>query len=240
MPKTVVYVRVARPRAGFLSPTSSAFLLAQEAALWHHLVRCRDLGTPIDWDLLLSRFDTSVEALQQISYWLYEKELEELRRGVKRHRRRSSTDKSRETTPAAPPPAAAAAPARVFANPAGTPRQLLPTATVLATTVRIKHDDALPRPEHYLRQERFVGRRSRPHTPPPTIDQALQSLYALYLDDRQHGGSPHSSTSDMLFDPTLLGARPPAPPPRRPSSSDVSAASLSKSALEKALLERGL
>ncbi|ODQ77810.1 hypothetical protein BABINDRAFT_9797 [Babjeviella inositovora NRRL Y-12698] len=294
MGKTIVYVRFPFKRGAFEDPGKIRFTERQEQELWTYLLECRLKDSTIDWELLSRRFDNiDISYLQQVSYWLYEKELLELKRGIedtkKQHTQKEAVLFSRRVS-ASPRQAAAlrdisprtrVSPAKSFSfiNPISRIKPSIATTTVQSNTVvrlnsiaDVLESRSEATPRTYVEQTNELDMQSsllygsrfgnlRPTS--PYSETRLMKEYA----------SPSDSDDEILFDRSLLHANPlmgnlfPAQvspkdlnlsrmdkrlreihlaqqlPPKEEeeddNGSEISTTSLSKSALELALIDGG-
>ncbi|KAI9668346.1 MAG: hypothetical protein M1829_005550 [Trizodia sp. TS-e1964] len=79
----IILVRVPIPRNGFIDPPQIDWDQNKDYALWKVLSRSPKAGD-IDWDALASRFHVSLAFLLQQSAWLYEQQMSQVRKQLRK------------------------------------------------------------------------------------------------------------------------------------------------------------
>lgn len=80
--KRAVYIKIPVNRAGFVNPVNVNWSEEKEQRLWKVLSKSK--RSEVDWNSLSEQFGVSVSFLQQQAYWLYEHELEQLKSEIQK------------------------------------------------------------------------------------------------------------------------------------------------------------
>ncbi|KAK9477286.1 hypothetical protein V1514DRAFT_334387 [Lipomyces japonicus] len=96
-PQYTVYLRFPFPRNGFEEPAPAEWNSSKETALWDILSKTHK-RSDINWNQLANKFQVSVPYLLQQTAWLYERELQQVHEEMNRVAKQVSASKSSVTT----------------------------------------------------------------------------------------------------------------------------------------------
>ncbi|KAK9240345.1 hypothetical protein V1525DRAFT_395673 [Lipomyces kononenkoae] len=242
-PEYTVYLRFPFPRNGFPEPHPTEWNQDKENELWSILSRAHK-RTEIRWPQLAEYFNVSIPFLLQQAAWLYERELQQVREEMQRVTSRSAMLSEQAPLNSSRSLTTSNRSASRMKSPENISPSTLNSRTRLQQHADARSEDSVSTSSHYSddnqeqdQEQTFVPLFSNEEGQTSATAANLKSSFARTgfrtQTSRRTGVVERPPSTNSAALPTTRGSKPNS---TGSSFSDISDASISRSALEEALL----